>query len=400
MSTLCEADKYSMANEQPPSAKPCIFDTDGLDHLIRILLGQGYQVLGPTVSDGAIVYQNVSCAADLPAGWVDQQQGGRYRLHRRSDGALFGHVVGPHSWKKFLYPPARRLWHAQRKAKGFRLIPEGPAAHQFAFLGVRSCDLHAIAVQDRVFLQGSYVDPDYLARRQNLFIVAVNCTQPGGNCFCASMETGPRVSSGYDLTLTELLHNGNHRFLIEAGSDSGAQVLSQIHSDPATPADLQLAKQLFDDSSKSMGRTLDTRGLQDLLYRNSESPEWDNVAARCLSCANCTMVCPTCFCANVEDTTDLTGSHAERWRRWDSCFTVSFSYIHGGSVRATSRSRYRQWLTHKLAAWIDQFGTSGCVGCGRCITWCPVGIDITAEARALRDSDASSPVSDSNRSSA
>jgi len=400
MSFLWEADKHSMANEQPPFAKPCILDTDGLDHLIRALLGQGYEVLGPTVSEGAIVYERVSSAADLPAGWTDQQQGGRYRLHRRSDGALFGHVVGPHSWKKFLYPPARRLWHAQRKAKGFRLIPEEPAAHKYAFLGVRACDLHAIAVQDRVFLQGPYVDPDYLARRQDLFIVAVNCTQPGGNCFCASMETGPSVSSGYDLSLTELLHDGAHRFLIAAGSDSGTQVLSQIHSDPATPVDLQLAEQLLDDASKSMGRTLETRGLQDLLYRNSESPEWDNVAARCLSCANCTMVCPTCFCANVEDTTDLTGSHAERWRRWDSCFTVNFSYIHGGSVRATSRSRYRQWLTHKLAAWIDQFGTSGCVGCGRCITWCPVGIDITAEARALRDSDASSPVSDSNRSSA
>ena len=92
------------------------------------------------------------------------------------------------------------------------------------------------------------------------------------------------------------------------------------------------------------------------------------------------MVCPTCFCTTVEDHTDLTGQTAERVRRWDSCFTADFSYIHGGSVRTETKSRYRQWITHKLASWIDQFGTSGCVGCGRCMTWCPVGIDITAEA--------------------
>ena len=398
MSTLCEADKHSMANERPPFANPCILDADGLDQLIHSLLAEGYDVLGPRVSDDAIVYQPVSSTADLPAGWTDQQQGGRYRLRRRDDGALFGYVVGPHSWKKFLYPPARRLWQAERKPRGFRLVPEDLATPKYAFLGVRPCELHAIAIQDQIFLHGGYVDPDYKARRENLFIVAVNCTQPGGNCFCASMNTGPKVSSGYDLALTELLHDGSHRFLVEVGTERGTRLLAQVPHQVPTAADLVLAAQLLDQAARSMGRTLDTRDLKDILYRNSESPHWDTVAGHCLSCANCTLVCPTCFCATVEDTTNLTGSHAERWRRWDSCFTVNFSYIHGGSVRATPRSRYRQWLTHKLAAWIDQFGTSGCVGCGRCITWCPVGIDITAEARAIRDSDASSPVSDTSRS--
>jgi Fe-S oxidoreductase len=100
------------------------------------------------------------------------------------------------------------------------------------------------------------------------------------------------------------------------------------------------------------------------------------------------MVCPTCFCATVEDATDLTGSATERRRVWDSCFSQEFSYIHGGSVRTSAGARYRQWITHKLATWHEQFGVSGCVGCGRCITWCPVGIDITAEARAVRQGDA------------
>ena len=124
--------------------------------------------------------------------------------------------------------------------------------------------------------------------------------------------------------------------------------------------------------------------IKELLYRNLEHPRWEDVARRCLSCTNCTLVCPTCFCTTVEDATDLSGGHAERRRRWDSCFSMDFSYIHGGYIRPSVKARYRQWMTHKLATWIDQFGTSGCVGCGRCITWCPVGIDITAEVKAIR----------------
>ena len=135
---------------------------------------------------------------------------------------------------------------------------------------------------------------------------------------------------------------------------------------------------------REMGRAMDTTNIKQLLYDNPEHPQWDKVAGRCLSCANCTMACPTCFCSTVEDVSDLTGKHAERWRKWDSCFSLEFSYIHGGHVRQSTKGRYRQWMTHKLASWQDQFGTSGCVGCGRCITWCPVGIDITEEVKAIR----------------
>jgi len=159
----------------------------------------------------------------------------------------------------------------------------------------------------------------------------------------------------------------------------------------AASKDLVAAQQAVDRAAGQMGRTMDTAGIKELLYRSYDHPRWDDVAKRCLTCANCTMVCPTCFCSTVEDTSDLKGEHAERWRKWDSCFTMDFSYIHGGSVRSTPRARYRQWMTHKLATWIDQFGTSGCVGCGRCITWCPVGIDITEEVRAIRESEQGPP---------
>ena len=348
----------------------------------------GYEVTGPTVRDDAIVYAALASAADLPGGWTDEQDGGTYRLRRRDDAALFGYSVGPHSWKQFLHPPVQHLWRAERKERGFTITPPQDETPRYAFLGVRPCELHAIAAQDRVFLHDAYVDPSYRARRANVFIVAVNCGHAGGTCFCVSMQTGPRAVQGFDLALTEVLDPDGHRFLVEVGTVRGIAVLREVPHRRARPEDVEAGERIVERTARSMGRPLDTSGIKELLYRNYEHPRWDEVAGRCLTCANCTIVCPTCFCTTVEDTTDLTGEHAERWRKWDSCFTMDFSSIHGGSARASARSRYRQWLTHKLATWYDQFGTSGCVGCGRCITWCPAAIDLTEEVRAIRATEA------------
>jgi sulfhydrogenase subunit beta (sulfur reductase) len=257
-------------------------------------------------------------------------------------------------------------------------------APKYAFIGVRACELQAIAVQDRVFMQGPYMDLPYAARRQNAFFVAVNCGQAGGTCFCVSMQAGPKAESGFDLALTELLDNSRHEFVVEVGSAAGVEVLEQVPHRPATDDERARATAVVAQTRQQMGRHLETDGIKELLLSNLNHSRWDDVAQRCLTCGNCTMVCPTCFCTTVEDHSDLSGTSASRVRKWDSCFTLDHSFIHGGSVRSTPRSRYRQWMTHKLATWIDQFGTSGCVGCGRCITWCPVGIDITVEVAAIR----------------
>ncbi len=375
-------------HEKTPAALMTqVMECSALDTLIAVLQQRAFKVIGPTIRDGAIVYDEITSTADLPGGWTDTQEGGTYRLTRRSDAALFGYAVGPHSWKQFLHPPTVRLWQARRDGRGFQVIAEKEATPRFAFIGVRSCELHAIAVQDRVFLQGNFIDPLYKAHRENVFIVAVNCGQAGGTCFCVSMHTGPKATFGFDLALTEVFAGEQHYFVVEVGTQQGADVLQDVPHHETNEADRAEAERVVMRTATQMGRTLDTTDIKDLLYRNYEHPRWDEVANRCLTCGNCTMVCPTCFCTTVEDTTDLTGEHAERWRKWDSCFTMDFSFIHGGSIRASARSRYRQWLTHKLATWIDQFGTSGCVGCGRCITWCPVAIDITAEVSAIRAHD-------------
>ncbi len=352
-----------------------------LQILIDLLAGQGFEVIGPTVSQEAIIYDRIRSIEDLPQGWTDRQEPGKYRLERRDDDELFGFVVGPHSWKRYLFPPLTTLSTADLSSNGWQMRAADDNPPKYAFLGVRACELAAIRVQDRVFLDGAYVDPIYQRRRQNAFIVAVNCTQAASTCFCTSMETGPRCRTGFDLALTELPEG----FEIEVGTPSGAELLRQLPTQPLVEQQAAVAEQRRQRAVDQISRRMDTTGIRDLLLTRLNHPRWDEVAQRCLSCTNCTMVCPTCFCSSVAEVSDLEGQHSERERRWDSCFNFDFSYVSGGPVRRDIRSRYRQWLTHKLASWIDQFGSSGCVGCGRCITWCPVGIDLTEEVAALRE---------------
>lgn len=386
---MSEVDRKKQSHRQSGAV---VIERADLQHLIDALAKQGYRVIGPTLRDKTIVYDSISSVDELPIGWTDEQDGGRYRLKKREDKALFGYVLGPRSWKHFLHPPRQRLWSATKKRRGFEIKTEDEPAVRYAFFGARPCELKAIAIQDKVFFGGEYTDPTYQQRREQIFTVTVNCTDPGGTCFCASMNTGPGASEGYDIALTEIIDKDRHFFLTESGSDKGVGVLADIPSRPATPDEITLAASLIEAASRRMGRSMNTGDVHDLLRDNPEHPRWDEVASRCLSCCNCTMVCPTCFCITVEDKTSLAGDSSERWRRWDSCFTVDFSYIHGGSVRPSPGTRYRHWITHKLSTWVDQFGSFGCVGCGRCITWCPVGIDITEEVKAIRGDSANNTV--------
>jgi ferredoxin len=388
---------------------PLLLPKPLFDQLISLLISSGFEVIGPRLEQGAIVYGPIRSVAELPIGWTDRQEAGFYRLEKRTDGAYFAYAVGPHSWKKYLFPPSLRLWSAHRTADGFSLETNPNKPVRYAFIGVRACELRAIAVQDRVFINRAdrFADPFYTTARQNAFIVAVECEQPSGTCFCVSMGAGPQIDNHrlalpvisaqsssapeseqtfqevFDLVLTEL----DGAFVVRAGSQAGISILDQLKLSPASEDDIAEARRRVAQAAQSMGRSLDEHGIHELLHRNQEHPRWEDVAARCLSCTNCTLVCPTCFCSCVEDWSDLTLDSAERVRRWDSCFNPEFARVHSGNYRPTIRGRYRQWLTHKFASWYDQFGVSGCVGCGRCITWCPVGIDVTEEITAIRATD-------------
>ena len=251
----------------------------------------------------------------------------------------------------------------------------------YAFIGVRPCELAAIQIQDRVFLRDDVKDPIYRSRRERAFILVVNCINPAGTCFCVSMGSGPKARDGFDLALTEL----EDVFLVEIGSETGRMVVANLAWEPASAFLVQAAQRRLDAARAQMGRDMAECGCiaeQDCSL-TLDHPHYDDVAKRCISCGNCTQVCPTCFCWDVQEINQLDGQVVRRERVWDSCFNPEYSYVFGGNSRPITRSRYRQWITHKLASWKQQFGTRGCVGCGRCITWCPAKIDITVEAAAL-----------------
>lgn len=373
---------FGLVDEQRERVVAELTDFEALPLVLR---ARGYRVLGPAVRDGAIHLDELETFADLPRGWTAEIGAGSYRLRRRSDDALFGYVVGPTSPKNWLHPADVLQFRAERSADGMTVRRGAPDSRPLAFVGVRSCDAAAIAVQDRVLRDGAVGDRDYEARRRGSFVVVANCTEAASTCFCVSTGTGPFADRGFDLAVTEQIDERGHRFLLEAGSASGREVLAELRTRPARSEEEEAAVEARERVAAGMERSIDHAGARDLLARNAESPMWQQVAERCLGCANCTMVCPTCFCTTVEDVTDLTGDHAERWRRWDSCFTFQFSYLASGVVRTSTTARYRHWLTHKLSSWHDQFGESGCTGCGRCIAWCPVGIDLTEVLAGLRD---------------
>ncbi|MGC5566475.1 4Fe-4S dicluster domain-containing protein [Streptomyces sp. FR-108] len=368
------------------SPAAAVLDRNGLDALVKVLAAQGRTVVGPTVRDGAVVLSELASADELPFGWGTRVEAGQYRLVPRADGTAFSHTTGPQSWKSFLHPQREKLWSADRTADGrLSVTEERRERPSYAFLGVRPCDLRAIAVQDRVLTGGHYEDSGYRERRRGAFLIAAECTEPGATCFCVSMGGGPAADAGFDLALTEVADEAGHRFFVRTGSEAGAGVLALVPHRAADAGTRTAARGAVDAARDRMGRAMPPVDLRALMGESLTAERWDDVAERCLTCGNCTMVCPTCFCTTTEEVTDLTGDHAERWQHWDSCFDLDFSYLHGGPVRSSPRSRYRQWLTHKLSTWYDQFDSSGCVGCGRCVAWCPVGIDITVEATALHD---------------
>lgn len=369
------------------SAPGNILQRKDFDQLFVALRECGYETVGPTVKDAAIVLAPITSTADLPIGWTDRQSPGRYELVRTDDARLFGYAVGPTSAKRWLFPPRRTLWRARKVGHSAVIEPCDADPPRTAILGMRACDLQAILIQDRVFLGGPYRDSHYQAMRDRLFLIAVDCERPAATCFCTSMGGSPAAEDGFDLRLTELADEDGHRFWLEPGTVEGRRVLEALPTSRPTGGDKKARQRQTTEAVTSIKRRLNTDGLRELLYRNAEHPRWREVGERCLACGNCTSSCPTCFCSNVEEVTDLVGDNVKHDRVWDSCFNLDFSYIHGGGVRLTTMSRYRQWMTHKLSAWHDQFGTSGCVGCGRCITWCPAAIDITEEARAIRETE-------------
>lgn len=363
----------------PRVAATVVLPKAALQQVLTNLKERGFTVLGPRLDGDAVVVGEITSTNDFPIGFTSQHSPGHYRLTRTSKGEYFAALPAPPAWKRFLNPPHSDLLRSRKTEAGWVFEPAQDVAPQYALVGIRSCELQALSIYDSLFLTSDYRDPHYSRRRESMFVLAVNCTTAVSTCFCASLGTGPRASAGFDLALTEL----PDAFVVTVGSEAGSDVLEGVKWHAASAFDLGRANQLVQHVEQQMSPKIDVSKLPDAIYSELDHSLWDDIALRCMSCGNCTMSCPTCFCSTVVDKSDLRGENTARVRTWDSCFAVEFSHVHGGNIRPTIRARYRQWLTHKMAASVQQFGRPACVGCGNCITWCPAGIDITEGVRAL-----------------
>ena len=353
---------------------------DGLQDLLDTLASMGYQCIGPRLKDETIQFEQLDNVSQLPKGVTQTQQPGQYQLHYNETDNYFAWANGPQAFKPYTFAARETLWRSQSNADGsLDFSSRLPATIKQAFIGVRACDLAALYLQDKHFLQGEMKDPYYAARRHDSVIIAVNCTHPAATCFCASTGDGPEVEFGYDLALTEI----EAGFVVHIHSKLGQRIADNLVLKQVSQSQDDAARQAIEQAVTVQSRQLPATKLKESLFNSLHHSRWDEVAQRCLACGNCTMVCPTCFCHSESDDPALDGSSSQHLRQWDSCFTPGHSYIHGLTIRAETRHRYRQWLTHKFATWHEQYGRSGCVGCGRCITWCPVGIDVTEELTAI-----------------
>ena len=350
--------------------------------LVDALCADFDEVIAPVLVDGVVRLAPIDSADDLPTGATDDQRPGSYRATTTGGPHRFSYVVGPDSLKAIVHPPRSPVWTMSRDHTGAVAVSVAPARPvRRAVLGARACDIAGLERLGRTQLDGPHPDAHHAAARAGLFLVGVDCSRPAPTCFCESTGTGPFIADGADLSITELDGDDEVHYILRAGSERGREFaeslgLRRAEPDQVTTADR--ARRSVHTTGRAMPADATSIVLADL-----EHPRWDEVAERCLTCGNCTAVCPTCFCTDVDDQIGLDGDTAHRDRVWDTCFSLEYSHLGPGPVRSSPRSRYRQWLTHKLGTWHDQFGESGCVGCGRCITWCPVGIDLTAEVDAL-----------------
>ena len=365
--------------------RPTFILRTGLQALIDNLRQADYQCLGPVELDDVIQLRPIHDLGQLPQGVRNLQEPGRYQLQHSGDARLFSWNHGPQGLKPLSFAVEEALWSESRSETGELKIKSNlPDIGPTAVLGIRACDLAALSIQDRHFLGGEYPDPHYQARREQLLLIGVDCAESAQTCFCASTGDGPALDGRVDIGLAEL----NDGYLIWAGSENGRPWVDQLAGQAATDDQLAAMLQATTRAAEVQTRRLPAEQKLIQLYQRLDHIHWQDVAKRCIACGSCTEVCPTCFCYAMEHRMALDGQNADMLRRWDSCFSPTYSDMGHFQVRSGIDQRYRQWLTHKLAGWQEQLGRSGCTGCGRCITWCPVGIDLTREVpMILQESD-------------
>lgn len=326
----------------------------GLTQWIEGMLASGRRVLAPVEEEGLTVFRPITNSAELAANYT------------RSD----------LPFKEWLFPPTEVILR-YRIENGEPVLedPEVDAPETVA-LFLRPCDAAAVAILDKVF-GGDYEDEFYLTRRRRLTIVGLSCTDPLPECFCAAVGLSPTSELGSDVLLTPI----GDEFLVEVLTEKGEQLVQQFERLFADAEGLT-KEQVTADAVAKMKRTEPLPSLMGDYAQMFEHPVWEEVARKCLGCGVCAYTCPTCHCYDIVDEAGL--FEGVRCRNWDCCAFALFTlHASGHNPRPTQAHRYRQRILHKFAYFLQTYGQNMCVGCGRCVVKCPVGMDIYEIARRV-----------------
>jgi len=292
------------------------------------------------------------------------------------------------SYTTTITPPKKVLYPYKEKLFSFDLSKSEFFAERFdgkiILFGIHPCDVNAILQLDEFFLN-SMEDAYYTVRRKNLIIFAINCNHAGENCFCSSLGTGPFLERGYDLLLTDI----GKKYLLEVGSDEGKSLIHEKKFREATDDEIEMKMEIERKAIQEFKKFIDIDNLNKIIKEKYTDMIWEEIAEKgtdtsfpCLSCASCSLVCPTCYCYEVFDYIDISLEKGSRYRELDSCQLLEYAEVAGGNFRQGRKERLRHWMICKFG-----FAAAGevsrCVGCGRCIEACPAGIDITEVARRL-----------------
>lgn len=272
--------------------------------------------------------------------------------------------------KKFLLPPKETLFSFEL-SDGFQVRPPEPDLPTIIF-GVHTCDVHAIQLLDHVFSTG-HPDSAYIQRRRRTYIISIECLKPcDEHSFCKSMNT-MSADEGFDLHMIDL----GEAYAIEVGTRAGEDLLRYTTAFPASRADMDRLNAVLSEKWPRFSYRLDfdVSDLPSLLNVSMKSPLWEELGRRCLACAACTNVCPTCFCFDVKDEVNLNLTSGSRVRIWDSCQLDEFATVAGGHNFRKSRAlRQRHRFMRKGKYILEAHNYLGCVGCGRCARACLVDI--------------------------